>query len=81
MTEKECKPFKHKLGYVTDREDYVECSRCFRHWKLMDNEDKLESVEKTKDMIYNYKRLKGQFPYLFNQVMLVQTLLYGGKEQ
>lgn len=38
----ECKPFKHKLGYVTDREDYVECKKCFRHWKLMENEFKLE---------------------------------------
>ncbi len=43
----------------------------------MTNEDNLESVKKTKDMIYNYKRLKGQFPYLFNQVMMVQKLLYG----
>lgn len=80
MTIKECKPFKHKLGYVTHREDYVECSRCFRHWKLMTNEDNLESVKKTKDMIYRYKKLKSQFPDVFNQVMMQQTIFYGGKQ-
>jgi len=56
MKDKDCKPFKHKLGYVTDREDYVECKKCFRHWKLMPNEFKL-SKSKAKEQIEKIKEI------------------------
>ena len=77
---KDCKPFKHKLGYVTDREDYVECTRCFRHWKLMTNEDNLKSVRETKDLARRYKKLKAEFPQLFDYTMMQQTIFYGGNQ-
>ena len=31
-----CPPFQHDLGFLTDREDYVECKKCFTQWKLFD---------------------------------------------
>lgn len=48
IEKKDCKPFRHKLGYVTDREDLVECKKCFRHWKLMENETSLKSKKRIK---------------------------------
>ena len=53
---KKCRPFGHKLSYVTDREDYVECKRCFRQWKLMENEEPLESRNMGFDELYTLRK-------------------------
>ena len=54
--EMDCKSFQHELSYVTDREDYVQCSKCFRHWKLMENEKVLPSRKMNAETLYKLRR-------------------------
>jgi len=55
-TETDCKSFQHELSYVTDREDYVQCMKCFRHWKLMENEEELPSRRMSAENLYKLRR-------------------------
>ena len=55
-TDVDCKSFQHKLSYVTDREDYVQCNKCFRHWKLMENEKSLPSRKMNVEDLYKLRR-------------------------
>jgi len=54
--EMDCKSFQHELSYVTDREDYVQCMKCFRHWKLMENEKYLPSRKMQGDALRKLRR-------------------------
>ena len=53
---KKCRPFGHKLSYVTDREDIVQCNRCFRNWELMKNEKPFESARMGFDELYALRK-------------------------
>jgi len=53
---KRCKPFRHKLSFVTDREDMVQCYRCFRQWKLLENEEPFESRNMGFDELYALRK-------------------------
>lgn len=55
MSESLCKPFEHKLSYVTDREDVVECQVCFIQWNVEPN-IKFKSSKMGFDELYKLRR-------------------------
>ena len=52
----ECKPFEHKLSYVTDREDMVQCNKCFIQWKLFDDDVRFKSLSMGFDELYKLRK-------------------------
>lgn len=53
---KECRPFAHKLTYVTDREDCILCKRCWRQWDLLPNERPFESARMGFDELHALRK-------------------------
>ena len=51
----ECSPFGHKLSYVTDREDMVQCQVCFIQWKLFDDV-KFASAKMNFEQLYKLRK-------------------------
>ncbi len=53
---KNCRPFAHKLTYVTDREDCIVCKRCWRQWDLLPNEVPFESRNFNFDQLHALRK-------------------------
>ena len=51
----ECNPFEHKLTYVTDREDMVQCGKCFIQWHVEPNV-KFKSIKMNFDDLYELRK-------------------------
>ncbi len=43
MNDKDCKPFAHEFTYVTDREDKLLCTKCWREWSCGGNEERFHT--------------------------------------